>query len=336
MNDYISLTRAVEQSQDRLGLSNWQQLFELAQGKNLPIYYQLAYSSKKIYFADFPLGNLLRGSGVGGGKGLRHYTTYNDCSGNRVGSKNNSPLLRENLGNNGYSRCMDIAIQECGKLSFSHFFNDELFKREIDRCIQHYKTPPLFLVNNESEVIIPRPPLPNVAPLLFIADKYRETLGELSKYIDASGAVNDEKLKSDCLANVESHNFFFLFADHSSITDTADNFYLLRADFETLGDGNIDIANEGSNPVKTYWEEQIANKLPNLNIDTPAYNRLIALLQKYEVGEFKLPIEDSQIQITRTEVYKKLSGELSTDSKRTIDNFCNVTGLSFKRGSRAK
>lgn len=238
MNDYISLTKAVEQSQDKLGLSNWQQLFELAQEESLPIYYQLAYSDRTIYFADFPLGDLSRGSGVGGGKGLRHYTTYNDCFGNRIGSKNDSPLSREDLGNNGYSQCMDIAIQECGRLSFSRFFNDELFKREIDRCIQHYKTPPLFPVTNESAFIIPRPQC--VAFLLFIADKYKETLGELPKYVDTSGATNYEKLKSDCLAGVESRNFFFLFADHSSITDTGDNFYLLRTDFERLGGGDID------------------------------------------------------------------------------------------------
>ncbi len=205
---YIPLTAVLESYKTQLskvGIYDLRQLFETVQSKKINIYYQLANCDKWVIKIDFPLIKPV----------FEILGNFNikDCE----------------LGLQGYSQCLNVSIDEKGGISFSHFFNQRLFDDEVRHYISQYG----------DEILI---------------DENKYSIKNFSKYFNADNNFNYVDFRNDCFSGGRVFNFslcndpietiqiepcFTFDEDMPSITDTADNFYLLIDDVEKLARKNI-------------------------------------------------------------------------------------------------
>ncbi len=316
---YIPLTTVLENYKTELseaGVYDLRQLVEKVQSKNISIYYQLAYCDKFFQVYYFPLGKVSSTfrcvNGVKSVNGRQHYNRYilnSNTDDEREGRIRLTDTIRYyNLLEKGYSQCLNIKINsnEDDTLSFSQFFNQWLFDNEIVECKK------IFDDNNAE---------------LFINGHYAQCMSSVPDYLLSDGSLDCEKVRKDSLAN-DTYKPYFEFYFGECIANTPNNFYLLRDDVEELVNINTD------NKI----QQLILQKLPNIKINTPAYNRLVELIGYYESEKFSITIVNNEIQETKDYVIhtllKNLSINVYTDTERLINNFNKFYGFSFKTGRR--
>ncbi len=143
-------------------------------------------------------------------------------------------------------------------------------------------------------------------------------------------------------SNEEERTFVIDETDYRIATISYSALYVMNKDVNSKNKqtptlSSLETISNKKQPAETYLEKQIAEKLPELEHDKANYKRLVEVLKRYEVGDLSLTIDNAEIQETRKEVYTELNRfGLSTDKKRTLDNFCKVKMLHFRKGKRPK